>query len=189
MVDPHGSWNDKLRVHLGDGRREFGLHRYERSGHLPAEIKMRSIVVGIFLCMSQILTGPSAILGQNRAPDVFKRKNVEAKMLLVAKWQLANPKHKLYDWTNGAFYAGIFAAWETTRFPELMTAMIEMGQKNEWKPGPRFDHADDIAINQTYLDLYRIKKDRNMLQPTIDVVERIKNEKGEQAAKKGITWW
>ena len=28
-----------------------------------------------------------------------------------------------------------------------------------------------------------------MLQPTIDVVERLKNEKGEQAATKGITWW
>ena len=65
--------------------------------------------------------------------DVFKRKNIEARMLSVAKWQLANPKHKLYDWTNGAFYAGIFAAWETTKSPELMKAMLEMGEANEWK--------------------------------------------------------
>lgn len=50
--------------------------------------------------------------------------------------------------------------------------MMEMGEKNGWKPGPRFDHADDIVINQTYLDLYRIKKDKKMLQPTIDVAER-----------------
>ena len=34
-------------------------------------------------------------------------------MLSVAKWQLANPKHKLRDWTNGSFYAGVFAAYET----------------------------------------------------------------------------
>lgn len=122
-------------------------------------------------------------------PDLFKRKNIEAKMLTVAKWQLANPKHKLWDWTNGAFYAGVFAAYETTKSPDLMNAMLEMGEKNEWKPGPRFDHADDIVINQTYLDIYRIKKDKKMLQPTIDVAERLKKETGPEVAKHGITWW
>lgn len=121
--------------------------------------------------------------------DLFKRKNIETKMISVAKWQLDNPKHKLYDWTNGAFYAGVFAAYETTKSPEIWNALIEMGEKNEWKPGPRFDHADDIVIDQTYLDMYRIKKDRKMLQPTIDVVERIKKETGNEVAKHGITWW
>lgn len=122
-------------------------------------------------------------------PDLFKRKNIEAKMQTVAKWQLANPKHKLWDWTNGAFYAGVFAAYETTKSPDLMNAMLEMGEKNEWKPGPRFDHADDIVINQTYLDIYRIKKDKKMLQPTIDVAERLKKETGKEVEKHGIAWW
>jgi unsaturated rhamnogalacturonyl hydrolase len=148
---------------------------------------MRNMKIHLVAALLVIFAAASAAAGQQ--PDVFKRKNVEERMLAVAKWQLANPKHALYDWTNGAFYAGIFAAWETTRSPELMNAMMEMGEKNGWKPGPRFDHADDIAISQTYLDLYRIKKDRKMLQPTIEVVERIKNEKGEQAVKKGTTWW
>lgn len=124
-----------------------------------------------------------------QSPDLFKRKNIEAKMLSVAKWQLANPKHKLWDWTNGAFYAGVFAAYETTRSRELLNALLEMGEKNEWKPGPRFDHADDIVISQTYLDIYRIKKDKKMLKPTIDVAERLKKEPGNEVAKHGITWW
>ena len=124
-----------------------------------------------------------------QAPDIFKRKTIETRMLSVAKWQFANPNHALYDWTNGAFYAGVFAAYETTKSPELMTAMMEMGEKNGWKPGPRFDHADDIAISQTYIDLYRIKKDKRMIQPTIDTVERLKKETGDQVAKNGITWW
>ena len=115
--------------------------------------------------------------------DVFDRKNIETRMLSVAKWQFANPNHALYDWTNGAFYAGVFAAYETTKSPDLMAAIMEMGEKNGWKPGPRFDHADDIAISQTYIDVYRIKKDKKMIQPTIDVVNRLKTEKGEQAAK------
>ena len=112
--------------------------------------------------------------------DIFKRKSIEARMLKVAKWQLANPKHELYDWTNGAFYAGVFAAYETTKSKEIWNAMVEMGEKNAWGPGKRFDHADDIVINQTYLDMYRITKDKKMLQPTIDVVARIKTEKSSQ---------
>lgn len=110
-------------------------------------------------------------------------------MLSVAKWQLANPKHELFDWTNGAFYAGVFAAYETTKSEEIWNAMVEMGEKNKWGPGKRFDHADDIVINQTYLDMYRITKDKKMLQPTIDVVARIKTEKGREVEKHGIIWW
>jgi unsaturated rhamnogalacturonyl hydrolase len=121
--------------------------------------------------------------------DVFARKQIHSRMLSVAKWQLANPKHELRDWTNGAFYAGVFAAYETTKSPDLLDAMMQMGEKNAWGPGKRFDHADDIVINQTYLDLYRLKKDKRMLQPTIDVANRLKTETGNEVQKHGITWW
>ncbi len=140
-----------------------------------------SLVTVFALCISA--------LGQNA--DVFKRKAIEAKMLSVAKWQLANPKHELFDWTNGAFYAGVFAAYETTKSKEIWNAMIDMGEKNKWGPGKRFDHADDIVINQTYLDMYRISKDKKMLQPTIDVVAKIKadGQKGREVERHGIIWW
>jgi len=147
-----------------------------------SKIKLNPALLMLVLCSMAI-----SIAGQTS--DVFDKKQIRKRMLSAAKWQLANPKHELYDLTNGAFYAGIFAAWETTRSPELMQALMAMGEKNGWKPGPRFDHADDIAISQTYLDLYRIKKDRKILQPTIDTIERLRNEKGDQAATKGITWW
>jgi rhamnogalacturonyl hydrolase YesR len=112
-------------------------------------------------------------------------------MISVAKWQLANPKHELFDWTNGEFYAGVFAAYETTKSKEIWDAMVAMGEKNDWGPGRRFDHADDIVINQTYLDMYRITKDKKMLQPTIDVVAKIKAEgaKGREVERHGIIWW
>ncbi|NOT48476.1 MAG: glycoside hydrolase family 88 protein [Acidobacteria bacterium] len=139
------------------------------------------------VAISILLTLCISASGQNA--DVFKRKNIEAKMLSVAKWQLANPKHELFDWTNGAFYAGVFAAYETTKSKEIWSALIDMGEKNRWGPGKRFDHADDIVINQTYLDMYRITKDRKMLQPTIDVAERLKKETGDEVKKNGITWW
>ena len=141
------------------------------------------------LLLFSLVASVLAIDAAAQTPDLFKPKNIEARMLTVAKWQLAHPNHTLYDWTNGAFYAGIFAAYETTKSPDLMAALMEMGDKNDWKPGPRFDHADDIAISQTYIDLYRLKKDKKMIQSTIDSVNRLKTEKGDQVAKNGITWW
>jgi rhamnogalacturonyl hydrolase YesR len=137
------------------------------------------------LILALSFTVPSLAQDQN----IFARKTIEQRMLKVAEWQLGHPNHALYDWTNGAFYAGVFAAYETTKSPDLMKALIDMGEKNQWKPGPRFDHADDIAIGQTYIDLYRIKKDRKMIEPLIASVNRIKTEKGDQIAKNGITWW
>lgn len=126
---------------------------------------------------------------QAQNTDVFKKNNIKERMLKVADWQLKNPKHQPYDWTNGAFYAGVFAAYETTKSPVIMNALMDLGKQTEWKPGKRFDHADDIAINQTYLDVYRLKKDQKMLQPTVDVVKRLQTETGNEVAKHGITWW
>ncbi len=122
-------------------------------------------------------------------PDVFEKKLIKARMLKVADWQLKNPKHPLYDWTNGAFYAGVFAAYETTRSPEIMRALTEMGEKNAWQIGKRFDHADDIVISQTYIDLYRLNKDRKLIQPTIDAIRRIQTEPSREVEKHGIIWW
>jgi len=121
--------------------------------------------------------------------DIFNQKNIKAKMLKVAEWQLKNPKHELTDWTNGAFYAGVFAAYETTESKEILKALMEMGEKNNWQIGRRFDHADDIAISQTYIDLYRLKKEKKMIQPTIDAIRRIQSEKSNEVAKHGIIWW
>ena len=121
--------------------------------------------------------------------DIFGRKFIKAKMLEVAAWQLKNPKHDFFDWTNGAFYAGVFAAYETTGSKEILAALMEMGAKNNWQTGKRVDHADDIAISQTYIDLYRLKKDKKMIQPTIDAIRRIQTEKSNEVEKHGIIWW
>ena len=127
------------------------------------------------------------LTAQNK--DIFEKKNIKSKMLKVTDWQLKNPNHELTDWTNGAFFAGVFAAYETTKSPDIMQALMDMGAKNDWQIGKRFDHADDIAISQTYIDLYRLKKDKKMIQPTIDAINKIKTEKSNEVAKHGIIWW
>lgn len=122
--------------------------------------------------------------------DVFTPTYIKDAMRAAATWQIAHPNHAANDWTNGAFYAGVFAAWETTRDPALMDAMMAMGEGIAWKPGKRIDHADEIAISQTYIDLYRITKDRRLMQPTIDQIDTMRTGlPGHEAQVHGITWW
>ena len=136
-----------------------------------------------------LVLGSISNLSAQKKENVFDKKFIKNKMLKVADWQLKNPKHELYDWTNGAFYAGVFAAYETTKSPEIMKALMEMGEKNNWQTGKRFDHADDIVISQTYVDIYRIKKDRKMIEPTIDAIKKIRTEKSREVEQHGIIWW
>lgn len=141
--------------------------------------------IALLILISFVFTTANKAQGE----DVFDKKNIKARMIKVAEWQLKNPKHELFDWTNGAFYAGVFAAYETTKSNEIFKALMEMGEKNNWQIGRRFDHADDIVISQTYIDIYRLKKDRKMIEPTIEAIRKIRTEKSAEAEKNGIIWW
>ncbi len=54
---------------------------------------------------------------------LFKDSYIKKTMKKALDWQLKHPKHELYDWTNGAFYAGVFAAYETTGSKKIWKAM------------------------------------------------------------------
>ncbi|WP_083421904.1 glycoside hydrolase family 88/105 protein [Arsenicibacter rosenii] len=130
--------------------------------------------------------------GRHAAPSadkVFSKAYIKSTMVKVTQWQLNNPKHAPTDWTNGAFYAGVVAAYQTTKSPLILDSLMALGQRTGWKPGRRYDHADDIAISQTYIDLYRLKKDKAMIQPTIDTVQRMRTVPGREVRKNGIIWW
>jgi len=47
-------------------------------------------------------------------------------MKKVAVGQINHPRHVPNDSTNGAFYAGLFAAWETTLSQTIYDAMMSM---------------------------------------------------------------
>ena len=121
--------------------------------------------------------------------DPFDKTYIKITMTKVVDWQLKHPIHDPTDWTNGAFYTGVFAAYRTTQSKPILDSMLAMGQRNQWKPHTRFDHADDIAISQTYINLYRLKHDIAMVQPTVDSVAKLATTKGNESLKHGITWW
>jgi unsaturated rhamnogalacturonyl hydrolase len=141
----------------------------------------------LFLLIVVLATGASTLAA---GADGSNSSAIRAVMLKAARWQLAHPNHPDNDWTNGAFYAGVFAAWETTHDADLMAAMLAMGDRVKWQPGARVDHADDIAISQTFIDLYRVKKGPRMIQPTIDQIAKMRaGAPGHEAQVHGITWW
>ena len=122
----------------------------------------------------------------------FDGKYIKQVMNKAAEWQIAHPKHAQDDWTNGAFYAGMFAAWETTKSQKIYDAMMAMARdSNEWRPARRWYHADDHVISQTYIDLYRVEKNKKpeMLQPTIDTLLKFLSEPYPVRRIEIIKWW
>lgn len=126
---------------------------------------------------------------KNQQDKCFKTKEIKKVMLKAAKWQFAHPKHELWDWTNGAFYAGVSAAYKATKEKTYLEAMMKMGEENQWKPGPRLQHADDIAICQTYIDIYQLKKDKAIIQPFVDNMEKFMVMPFPVKGIEKITWW
>jgi unsaturated rhamnogalacturonyl hydrolase len=84
----------------------------------------------------------------------------------VADWQLAHPSaHPATDWTQAAGAAGMLALAGVSRDPKYRDALLALGEANGWKPGPRFYHADDLAIGQAYAGLYFLYRDPKMIAP------------------------
>jgi unsaturated rhamnogalacturonyl hydrolase len=120
---------------------------------------------------------------------LFSSGYIKKTMKNVTAWQLQNPKHELTDWTNGAFYAGVSAAWQTTKSRKIYEALMDMGRKSSWKPGKRWYHADDIAICQTYVDVYKVEKNKEMIQPFIDTLAIFMNKPYPTKGIEVIKWW
>lgn len=135
-----------------------------------------------------ILAG-SSMAQKTENEKLFKDSYIKKSMKKALDWQLKNPKHKLYDWTNGAFYAGVFAAWETTGSKKIWNAMVEMGEANEWKAGPRLHHADDHAICQTYIDMYRVSGDKKMIDPFMKTMDEFMATPYQTGDIRKCTWW
>ncbi len=121
--------------------------------------------------------------------QLFKSSHIKKTMKKALDWQLKHPKHELYDWTNGAFYAGVFAAWETTHSKKIWKALYAMGEANQWKPGPRLQHADDHAICQTYIDMYRVSGEKKMIEPYIETMDKFMETPYKTTNVQRCTWW
>src|SRR5215204_2028186 len=135
-----------------------------------------SFFITAFFSCSRKSSG--AMQGSGKKEDIYSSQYIKETMLKVTSWQLNNPKHAPTDWTNGAFYAGVVAAYKNTGSKLILDSLMALGERTGWQPGRRYDHADDIAISQTYIDLYRVKNDPQMIRATIDTVKKMRTIPG-----------
>src|SRR5690606_37361115 len=142
----------------------------------------------LMVLMLFVATGTAFAQVTNK--KVFGKKYIKNVLLKVTDWQLRHPKHDPKDWTNGALYAGIVATWQTTGSKKVYNAIRDISCAQNWKPFRRWYHADDIAVNQTYLDLYKVERDPKMIQPTIEVVDKLlANPYPTKLKIDVIKWW
>jgi rhamnogalacturonyl hydrolase YesR len=118
----------------------------------------------------------------------FKPKAIDAAMRKVGDWELQRSRpHFSQDWTFAALYAGFMAASRALPDAGYEDAMRQVGDKFDWKLGPRRMHADDQAIGQTYLGLYRDFHEARMIQPTREQFDGLM--KTADDPEKPVWWW
>jgi unsaturated rhamnogalacturonyl hydrolase len=99
---------------------------------------------------------------------------VLAAMERAADWQLAHPStHPANGWIQGAGYTGMMALAGISGNPKYLDAMRAMGEANKWRLAPRFYHADDYCVGQTYAELYLHFRDPVMIAPLRDRFDAI----------------
>ena len=118
----------------------------------------------------------------------LKRKDVSRAVQKVADWQLARASAGFNrDWTFAALYAGFMAVPEAANGKKYQDAMLLVGKKFDWQPGPRLAHADDLVVGQTYLDLYSRHHDPAMITPIRDRIDAVIQLPDD--AQKPLWWW
>lgn len=118
----------------------------------------------------------------------FKRKDVAAAMRKVGDWELARSQpYFSRDWTFAALYAGFMAAAHALPERRYEDAMLAMGNKFDWTTGPRKTLADDQAVAQTYIGLYRDYGEVRMIIPTEGQLDSLMKQPDNP--KKPVWWW
>jgi unsaturated rhamnogalacturonyl hydrolase len=118
----------------------------------------------------------------------LKPRDIEAAMRKVADWQLSNADDRFSaDWTFAALYDGFIAASRATGNERYRDAVWRFADENRWQLGPRFGHADDEAIAQSYLEL-------DLDHPAPERDAAIKAEADKLLARpddpnKDLWWW
>jgi len=133
-------------------------------------------------------------LAKDLSPAI-KPAAVAAAMRKVADWQLAQSQQYFTAldgriWTWGALYTGFMAASESLNDPKYLNAMRDMGKTTNWALSPGESDANQLALAQTYLDIYLLDKQPDELAPTkarMDAV--LAGPRPDLNSGKRISWW
>jgi unsaturated rhamnogalacturonyl hydrolase len=113
---------------------------------------------------------------------------IHAAMRKVADWQLARVANApSQDWTFATLYTGMLAASDSLHDPRYNDLVQHVAEHYQWELGPRQTHADDQAIGQAYLALYRDQPDLVRIGPLRTQFDQVM-QLPDNAAKP-VWWW
>jgi unsaturated rhamnogalacturonyl hydrolase len=120
---------------------------------------------------------------------------IAAAIRKVADWQLAQSQQYFTAvdgriWTWGALYTGFMAASESLSDPKYANAMRDMGKTTNWQLSPGESDANQLALAQTYLEIYLLDKQPDQLAPTkarMDAV--LAGPRPDLNSGRRISWW
>ncbi|TAI47539.1 glycoside hydrolase family 88/105 protein [Flagellimonas allohymeniacidonis] len=113
--------------------------------------------------------------GMLKAQEI-KPMEVKEIMEKVANWQIqhfqdVNSKglknHHPLAWPNSALYIGLLKWAKIADENKYFEWLKDVGERNKWKLHKRMYHADDHAVAQLYLELYRKYGLNKMIKPTV----------------------
>jgi len=130
---------------------------------------MKQIALAVFIISTAFTSGCNAQQKSSPLPQEMQPAQIRSVMTRVADWQLANPsKHPTTDWTHGALFAGLTAQAQMATTEKYNKSLLAFGKKNAWAPHKRRNnvyHADDHAVAQMYIEMYKKYKDPKMIAP------------------------
>jgi len=133
----------------------------------------RKLVYSFLLVIAIYLFSPLTAFAKQTVKKPHK-KAVLSSMKAVADWQIKEPlRHKLYDWTNGALYAGMMAYGRIAKEDTYINRMREIGEKISWKIGPRKYFADDYCVAQMFCEMYQIDGDAKVISNFREVADSL----------------
>jgi len=119
----------------------------------------------------------------------FNHKAIRKVAAKVADWQLARAEKTFnQQWTYAALYDGFLATSRLTGNPSYYDAMVRMGQRFDWSLVPnRFPHADDMALGQSYMEMYLQSHDAIRMADTKATLDRLIVRPDDPS--KLLWWW
>lgn len=124
------------------------------------------------------------LFGISVSAQLPSRKEIVKQMRRVADFQMAQqwstarqPNGRLVmgpkTWEAGAFYPGILEVYRQTKEVKYLNHVKELAKNNNYEHGADIRNADDLAILQSYLELYEFEKDQKYLKATKDALDSI----------------
>jgi len=118
----------------------------------------------------------------------IKPSSIQIAMRKVADWQTSRiADSPSQDWTFATLYVGMLAASDTLHDSRYRNTVASVADYYHWTLGPRKIHADDQAIGQAYLWLYRQKPDSRHIKPLRAQLDEIMQAPDDPA--KPVWWW